>query len=107
MPLVDFNVKVLGLLQPQVISVHQNDFIEGKLPNIGFLDRILLITYQYLAIASYPGSSTEKRGGSLEDFITCPVTYVRGFVRVLIIELAPTQSTFDLARENGLLVDRY
>ena len=32
-------------------------------------------------LASYPGSSTEKRGGSLEDFITCLVTYVRGFVR--------------------------
>ena len=25
-------------------------------------------------LASYPGSSTEKRGGSLEDFITCLVT---------------------------------
>ena len=25
-------------------------------------------------IASYPGSSTEKRGGSLEDLITCPMT---------------------------------
>ena len=25
-------------------------------------------------LASYPGSSTEKWGGSLEDLITCPVT---------------------------------
>ena len=37
--LVAFTVKVLGLLQHQVISVHQHDLIEGKLPNIGFLDR--------------------------------------------------------------------
>ena len=37
--LVAFTVKVLGLLQPQVISVHQHCLIEGKLPNIGFLDR--------------------------------------------------------------------
>ena len=46
-------------------------------------------------IASYPGSSpAEKRGESLEELITCPVTYYGRFYAcmVLIIELLPTQS---------------
>ena len=34
----------------------------------------VLKCYVYVGLASYPSSSTEKRGGSLEDFITCLVT---------------------------------
>ena len=48
-------------------------------------------------VASYPGSSpTEKWGESLEDLITCPVTYYAWFCVVLIIELVPTQSVLSV-----------
>jgi len=58
-PLVAFTVKVLGLLQPQVISVHENDFIKGKLPNLGFLDWIL-ITYLATILDFYHCSATKE-----------------------------------------------
>ena len=58
-PLVAFSVKILGLLQPQVISVHQNDFIKGKLPNLGFLDWIL-ITYLATILGFYHCSATKE-----------------------------------------------
>ena len=39
------------------------------------LYRALFVAHIYDSnLALYPGSSTEKRGGSLEDLITCPVT---------------------------------
>jgi len=35
---------------------------------------LILLVQSAAQVASYPGSSTEKRGVSLEDFITCLVT---------------------------------
>ena len=57
--LVAFTVKVLRLLQPQVISVHQHDFIKGRQPNIGFLDWIL-ITYLATLLDFYHCSATKE-----------------------------------------------
>ena len=60
------------------------------------------LSFLYSSLASYPGSPhAEKWGESLDDLITCPVTY---YVHVwfyyifivLIIEILPTQSVLSI-----------
>ena len=63
--------------------------LSSKICSQNYCPCINTFTHLKLQLASYPGSSTKKRGGSLEDLITCPgdVACV-----VLIIKLSPMQS---------------
>ena len=56
-----------------------NKYKIASLAVVRYLDKLFQPSYT-LFIASYPGSSpTEKRGESLEELITCPVTYYAWF----------------------------